>query len=105
MSDAFAEVLRIRDEAIAELARAAEQIEHGDRCTGDRRRDRVRKEIRTRPLPQDRDDLLLAGREATCGAAERLAEGRRHHVDALRDAEVLGRAAPRLADEAARVRV
>ena len=39
---------------------AQQQFEHAQRCRGDRRRERVRKQIRPRALPQQLDDLACA---------------------------------------------
>src|SRR5690606_29471801 len=84
---ALAEAPRVVHEAVAELGGAREQIEDGDRRTGDGRRDGVREEVRTRALAEQLDDRLLPRREPAGRAAERLAERRGHDVDALLDAE------------------
>ena len=82
------------------LAQHLEQFEPGAHHCG---RQRVREKVRTRPLAQQRDDLLTAGREPAHGTAERLAQRTGDDIDLSAHIELFGHAAARLAHHAGRV--
>src|SRR6266542_2881840 len=84
---------------------AREQLETGQGGGDQRRRERVREEVRPGALAQEGHDLASGGREAATGAAQGLAERGGHDVHASGDPAVLGRAAPGGAEEARRVAV
>src|SRR5580700_3157210 len=67
-------VAGVRVQPLAQIGRTFQQIEHPQRCRGDRRRDAVREQIGARPLAQPADDFLARGDVAAAGAAESLAE-------------------------------
>ena len=58
-----------------------EHRKHFQRRTADRRRQRVRKQIRTALLSQPIDDILACGGETARRTAERFAEGRGQNID------------------------
>ena len=90
-------------ELVLQLVGGTHHVEHLDACGGDHRRDRVGEQIRARTLAQHGDDLLLAGGEATYGAAEALAQGAGQDFDLSAEIETFGGTAARLADHAGRV--
>ena len=98
-SAAFADELR------PQVVRLLEQVERGERAGDDRRRERVREQVRPRALAQQVDDLAPRRHVAAGCAAQRLAERPGVDVDPVGDAAELGRPAAVLADEADRVRV
>src|SRR5207249_6521144 len=71
----------------------------------DRWRNRVRKQIRARTLPQEIDNLFAAAGETAARAAKRFAERAGDDVDLVHDAAILGRAAPGFTQETGRMRV
>ena len=76
------------------------EVEGGQRAGHDDRGDRVREEVRTRPLAQQVDHLAV-GCDVPAGCAtERLAQRAGDDVDAVLDPEQLRRAAATRADEA-----
>ena len=81
------------------------QLDRAERAAGDRRRERVREELRPRALREDVADLLRRGDVPAGRAAERLAERPGDDVDLAEEAEVLDGAATRLAEDADAVRV
>ena len=93
--------VQLRDEL-----RLAPQHPHGlERRAGDRRRERVREELRPRALREHVADLLARRDEPAGRAAERLAQRGGDHVDLAEQAVVLGDAAAGLAHHARAVRV
>ena len=90
---------------VDQLRLAAQHAHRLERRAGDRRRQRVREELRPRALREDVADLLARRHEAAGRAAERLAQRGGDHVDLAEQAEVLGDAAAGLAHHAGAVRV
>ena len=70
-----------RAASLDELRLAAQDAHRLERAAGDRRRQRVREQLRPRALGEDVADLLARRDEAAGRAAERLAERGRDHVD------------------------
>ena len=82
-----------------------EHADGGQRAAGDRRRHRVREELRPRALREQVADLWLEATKPPAAPPSALPERARDHVDLAEDAEVLGHAASRLAHDAGAVRV
>ena len=101
----LAEIARIRMQALAQLGRALQQIEHPQGRRRDRGRDAVREQIRSGALAQPTDYFLARGHIAAARAAQRLAQRAGHDVDSIHDAAQLVRAAAPRADEPRGVRV
>src|SRR5436305_13090744 len=74
-------------------------------CGDDRWRNRVRKQIRARALPQELDNLFAAAGETAASATKRFAERAGDDVDLAHDAAILGPAAPGFTQETGRMRV
>ena len=68
-------------------------------------RDAVGKEIRTRSLPQELDDVLSRAGKSTTGATESFPQSASDDVDSAHDITVFGRAAPGLPQKTSRMRI
>src|SRR5581483_219909 len=99
-TEALAELSGLTVQLRDQLRLAPQDAHRLERRARDRRRQRVREELRSRALGEDVADLLARGDEAARRAAERLPERGGDHVDLAQEAVVLGDAAARLADHA-----
>ena len=105
LDDPLAEVARVVAQRLHALRMRLDELHRRERARRDRRRKRVREELRTRALREIVAQRRRAGDESARRAAQRLAQRRRDDVHLAEHAEVLGRAAPRPAQHARRVRV
>jgi hypothetical protein len=105
LGHAGAEMGGVREEPLAQLARALDQVERAQAGGGDRRGEAVREEIGPGALAQELDDLRARGHVAAAGAAHRLAERPGEDVDTADHVVQLVGAATARSHEADRVRV
>src|SRR5579883_160416 len=101
----LAKIRYVVAQAVHQLGMLFEVIDRRERAARDGSRQRVGKELRTRPLYQRIDQCGASGYEAAGGAAERLAQRTGDDVDPAFQAEVLDRAASGLAHHAGTVRI
>ena len=88
--DLCAEMGGVGHQRLAEFGSILDDVERGHGGGGDRRWKRIRKEIGSRALAEDIDDLFAAAGKSSGGAAEGFAEGAGDDIDPVSDAEVFG---------------
>src|ERR1700731_1573413 len=86
-------------EAFPQIGALANQLHCLQSGAGDRGRQRVREEVRARPLAEELHDLCPRTSESAGRAAERLAERTGDDVHTAKDAVMFGRPAPLWSDE------
>src|SRR6202140_3700224 len=99
----LAEELRVLAKAHTGFFRMLEQVKYLERSTHNRRSNRVREQIRTRPLPQQVHNLSPRAGVTPAGSAQRLAERSRDDVNTPHHAVVLVGATAVVAHESDRV--
>ena len=98
-------IARVPFEFFSQLGARAQQIDRLHAGRDDRGGERIRKEIGSAPLPQERDDLFPTAGEPARGTTECFAQGGSNDVHPLGDAEELRCSSTRLTHETGRVSI
>src|ERR1051325_2412407 len=84
----FTKELRIRVQFIAQIRRGAHQLKHLEGRAHDGRRYGIRKQVWTRTLAQQVDNLAPAARVTSTRTAQSFTQGSGEDIDAAHDAVV-----------------